>query len=982
MPENFEDIINNIKVSIEDPNFYQKVFTAISRFKKSEQVKLNDILKICSEEYDDLSRRLDKTEIQASTAVRNVLRTRQISILLFSDKGELYVELLSDLIACLEQSLYSIGPDRQYDAVRQEHLLKVLKTLRDSKEMQRLLKNVGKPYANKYADEIIRETLGLPANSMITDADAKRAALSAWMCYLRQNVGSCFATAPAIIIHDEQPDQMFLDIIEILGTGRLKRTFGGIEYSVPISSSWGAGDLKKPFLLPLDATTYNLDLWVSPGLIYAFEEAGLIDSKDTLKERIEKNKSLILDAISTWDSQSPFVITNAEEVIKRVLLKDLGITQQNLDDYEKRPKNFLQTNLMMQTATIGGGIGQICANFYVRFEAAQNGFKSIADNALLKAWEFTLASFAEMKAQFTRWNLYSSLGLGAQEEGGIGQALYQVLKEKVEESNRKIAEFQGEYEIAYQQIKYLEARIRSASSEKEAQWIKAEYQSKRNEFDMLEEMRNRYHRRGERFANLFDVLIGIYDELFPRYFQEVYDADMHEISSGPYDDSPAGFRLLYKHGRSNTSQWTRIRTPNEFIDALTSFFNNTESEVSAAPQLAGLESDITEMITGMVSQIRTQEFLETAFYRMARAHQTPLIKDPLQNLDRIEKKPWAYTSGGTMGTLVSCYYRTESLPTEVGRWVESPTELLVFLIDTVKQIPPKLMEGFDRDENKSLLIHSPTHAFLLKPGKKLFKEAIDNDLFTYTYVRDMFILPMEKFIRKIDLEESMQEYLIRCISKKVHPDFQYYFKQVFSDIAGKKDPVEFRNMVIDTMSKERGLRFGRNILNPDDIDSLLFSALPLFPVYELKSRIEEILNSLKILPPQWHHEIATFYERFISNNSDEVWMDAKQLQDITKALICLASRETSLPFDCHMAVSEAAKALGYSMPMPVIFADTNWAKDEFAFNVNPGTGRFELWRVDSTGTVGAPMSSWERWLNGSERTHKWGVYIRPYEYRR
>lgn len=983
MPENRDDILRSLKVPVEDPAFYSRAFTLVSRIRKTSLPFSDDQWgKICGEEYDYLSRRLDATDIQASPSVRNVLRTRQIAVLLFNDKGELNLHMLSSLIESLKKHLYSIGPNRQYDALRQEHLLKVLTTLNESKEMQRLLKNVSSPHANRFADQVIRETLGIPSDLLITDADAKRAVLSAWMCYLRQNVGSCFATAPAIIVHDEQPEQMLMDMIEMLGTGRLKRTFGGVEYSVPISSSWGAGDLKKPFMVPLGYAVISSDIWLSPGLLRAFEAVGLVDGEASLKERIEQNKTLILRVMEEWNSPSHYAFATAEEIIQRVLLKDLGLTSEDLVEYENRAHQMLQSNLMMQTASFGGGKSLACSNFYLRMEIAQNAFKGLADNALLKTWEFTLASFAETKAQFTRWNLYSSLGIETQEEGGIGFAIYRVLKEKVDEANRKIEEFQAEYEITYQNIKYLEGRIRSASTEKEAHWIKMEYQAKRSEFDMLDEMRNRYHRRAERFTHLFNVLVNLYDDLFPRYFQEVYDADMHEISTNFYDDAPAGFRLLYKHGRSNTSQWTRIKNSSEFIDALTSFFNNTESEMSALPQLAGLESDVSDIITAIVTQIRSHDFLETAFYRMARAHRTPLIKDPLHNLEKIEKKPWAYTSGGSMGTLVSCYYKRESPPTESGRWVESPTELLVFLIDTIKQIPPRLMADFENKSKKSLLIHSPTHAFLLRPEEELFKEAVQSDMFTYTYVRDEFILPSERFIRKIELSESMQEHLIEKIAPLVLQDVRHYFKQVFSYIAGNKDPIEFRQMLQATISQERGLHYGRGAIRMEDIDNLLFTSLPFFPMYEMRSRSNEILAKLPGVTPDVLNEIARQWDEIPSNTSGVGWGDAKQLQDITKAMICLAMQNTSTPYDYHWHVSQAARELGYALPMPVIFADTNWAKDLFAFLVSPGTGKFELWRVDYTGTVGAPMSSWESWLDGSDRSRTWGVYTRPYEYSR
>ncbi len=49
---------------------------------------------------------------------------------------------------------------------------------------------------------------------------------------------------------------------------------------------------------------------------------------------------------------------------------------------------------------------------------------------------------------------------------------------------------------------------------------------------------------------------------------------------------------------------------------------------------------------------------------MAKAHEMPLMKNPLAHLDKMEKKPWAYTSGGTMTTLLKSYFRREGEITE------------------------------------------------------------------------------------------------------------------------------------------------------------------------------------------------------------------------------------------------------------------------------------------------------------------------------
>lgn len=982
--DNLKQVLAHVKVPLEDAQFYPQVFTIVSRWRKEAYAKDADNFKrVCAEEYDDLSKWLDRTEIQESCAVRNVLRTRRLANLLITDKGELNTPLIPKVTAHLKSHLYSLGPHRQHDAKRQEQILRVLEHLQENKELVRLLKLISKPYSHKFADQIIRDTLQLPHNTVVTDAHARRAALSAWMCYLRQSVGSCFATAPAIIVHDDQPEQMLIDINELMGTGRLKRTFGGVEYSVPLSASWGGGDLKRPLTFAFQEEGQQKEPWYSPGMIAAFEGCGLVDHALHLKERILNVKKLITATYATKKNLHGPIFSTPEDLIKRVLMQHFQLTPQDLIDFENRPQGMIQGGLMMQVAqTTGnmGGKGQACVNFYQQCENGAKAFKGLADNALLKSWEYTIASFAETKSEFTRWNLYSSLGLGAGEVGGIGQCLYDITKRKLEQFNDKVQRLQTEYETVYSQVKYLEGRIRGASTEKEVAWIKAEWQSKVNEFHTLEEVRDKANRKAHRFANLFNELIEKYDLLFPNYFQEVYDADMHDVGVGPYDDSPAGFRLLFKHGRANTSQWTPIKNLNEFIDALVAFFTATEPEIVGSQGMEGFQQELGEFVTAIVNHVKTREFQETAFYRMAAAHQGRVVNNPLENLDKIDKKPWVYTSGGTMATLVSCYWKREQKPTEVTRWVENPTELLVFLVDTMKQLPPKLLDEMTTATKKSLLMHSPTHAFLLKPGDCLFKDAWTKDAYTYTWIRDNFINPMEKFWENIVLHEEMMSALIDALQNKVPDNFKPYFRKVFSHIQGPMKPYQFRQHLLETMDKERGLRNGTNrVLSSDDIDSVLYSMLPFTYMYDLNERVTEVLGKLQ-LPPEMRERAINTYKLFSSHVGNSRVISSERLQEICKATLCVAMEETSSDIDLHRGVLKACRELHYASPSPMLFADSNWVKDEFGFVVNPGNGRFELWRLDCLGSAGFPMSHWEQWLNGSRQDPRWGIYTKPYEY--
>src|SRR5262249_38617142 len=154
-----------------------------------------------------------------------------------------------------------------------------------NKELARLLRSISKPHAHRRAEQIIRDTLNLKSNVPISDAHARRAALAAWLTYLRQSVGSCFATAPAILIQQTMAHQFLKDLNELVNTGRFKRTFGGIEYAVPLSLSWGAGDLKRPLM-------FDPDICYSPGLMAAWEAIGLIQEQLPLKQKIEKSKKI------------------------------------------------------------------------------------------------------------------------------------------------------------------------------------------------------------------------------------------------------------------------------------------------------------------------------------------------------------------------------------------------------------------------------------------------------------------------------------------------------------------------------------------------------------------------------------------------------------------------------------------------------------------------------------------------------------------
>lgn len=983
---NHEKINSLVKkvAKIGDPKFLETAFSFVASERKERDKLIPDNLhRTIVDEQDDLSRRLDYSLLMESASVRNVLKTRRLANLLIDEKGALKPDIIKKAISLLKDHLYFLGPSRQDEGIRNKHILLALELLDSDKELKFSLQKIFKPYQHKQAEEIIRQTLNLTDKTVITDAHARKAALAAWFCYLRQAVGSCFATAPAIILHDEQPHQFMKDISELFGTGSLKRTFEGVEYSVPLCTSSGRGGLNELFLFPDDFEEGIKRLSENPGLIASLEAADVLPKEDALKDRIRELKRLLLQVFENFKNDHGVKFFSAEGILKRILLQKYEITEEDLKEFKKRPRGMIHGSLLLQVpqASKGsGGKGEACTSYEAALKRAEIAYKMLHNNTLLRCWEYTLASFAETKSEFAKWNLYSSLGLKPDEDGGIGEALFQYLKLRLDEANRKVEEYQLEYEQIFTQVKTLESRIRHAGEE-EAKWIKVEYQTRVNELRTIEELRDKAHGNARRFAGMYDLLIDHYLDLFPKYFQEVYDPEMVEMTQGPYDDSPAGFRLLYKHGRSNSAQWTPIRDPQEFIQNLAAFFTAAERELHNDPDFKGAQEVLSEITTAIVTHIRTDKFLETAFNRMARAHGTPIIENPLEHLERVEKKPWVYTSGGNLHTLVSVYFLRSSNPSSLNRWVENPMELLVFIADTLKKVPYKQMEAFVKNDRKSMLMHSPTHAFLLKPGFCGLKKAWENGDFTFTWVRDHLILPMEQFVANLMLNEDMMGYLVKKLSIEVPSNYKHYFLKLFGHMKGSMRCRDFRSHLVTTIDHELGLKNkGIPVLSSSKIDSLLFQEIPLFPIYQLRDRVQKIISRLDLENDSFKKEILSLLDKLVEEVPRENVLGAKTLYETILGLYCLVKGETSLPFDLVEKIKLLMESEGFAMPRPIIFADTNWIKNDFGFVLNPGNGKLELWRMDRYAIEGEPMASWKMWLDGSRKHPDWGIFYNAYEY--
>lgn len=963
-------------ITFDDPSSYDQTYEKVVQEEGDSQDPLERLI---LDEYVGICKEIEKSSLQESWCWRNVHLARELSFLLIDEKGELNKEELLRAIMLLKQNLFSLGPDRHHDAPRRKELLNLLERLYTDEKLISELKKVSKPMGHQNADRLIRETLLMRTTEIVTDVHARRAVLSALLTKLRQNVGSCFATAPAILIQQEQPDQFLSDMVQLLGTGRLKRVYGGDEYAVPLSLSWGIGDLQRPFLLSSIGEDPCRILSQSPGLLSAFHAAGILEELPKEEKQQWCERLLHLSPYLRLQ-EDPFVFLTPDQIIHSVLLQFYELTANEVENYRNFSREGIVGEFVLHVPQAKEGKSLAVFRFLKSYEQAKGAFKAVADNALLKAWEFTLASLSETKGDFASWNLSKGLGLHPEEEEGIGEALYKLIQEKIDSINQEILDYQSRCEYVFAQLKSLEGRIGRASTENEIGWIRAEYQTRKFEYHRLTVERDELHEKGRMLAQLFPILLSFYSEKFKEYFQEIYDAEMHDVSVNLYDDSPAGFRLLYKHGRSNTSLWTLISTPVEFINALSSFFTATEIELAHLPQTKGLESDLSQLVTALFTHIRRPEFLESCFARLARAYGERLISNPLDHLSQVQRKPWAYISGGTMATLVNCYYGSSKKIEEKVRWVENETELLVFLLDVIKELPRNIQKEIKKKE-ESLLAFSPTHAFLCKPSLPKFRKGWENDVYTYTWVRDQWILPQQKFLSSLNLDFRMMDVLVDEIAKMVPIGYRPRFKSLFGFFTHPMVPSEFREYVLKTISYERWLQAGNRLdFLSVEIDSCLYKCLPLFPDYQLKEKLELLFDTLPDVGSSLKNEIFLNITKVENAIGRYKIFTADDLRRVAKTLLLSITKKSKSSHPYHQLITETMQNTGLSLSAPVIFADTNWVKNTFGFTVNPGTAKLELWRFDDCGSEGHPMIDWRNALNGSDR-REWGLYINPHQYR-
>lgn len=115
--------------------------------------------------------------------------------------------------------------------------------------MRDILESISAPQnpATSKAAEKIKSTLGLPSETVITPKHARQAALSTLFANMRQHnyVGSCFATAVAIRVYDNDPARLLREIKSLIEHDCIEIEKPHANIEVPIATSANISPLRK-----------------------------------------------------------------------------------------------------------------------------------------------------------------------------------------------------------------------------------------------------------------------------------------------------------------------------------------------------------------------------------------------------------------------------------------------------------------------------------------------------------------------------------------------------------------------------------------------------------------------------------------------------------------------------------------------------------------------------------------------------------------
>ena len=896
----------------------------------------------CLSPFGELTWHTLVSQLHEPVLVRNIYFCRALACRIIDAHGGIDQSQLEDSIQGLSRYRYCLDPSSPYESRSRGHALALLQSLANDEALCKDLLAIRIPTENLHAQTLVRDTLDVPSQSPLTDAHARQASLCVLLGYFRQNVGSCFATAPGILVQAYHPRQLLHDLQALLNTGKLERYFDGAGLEVPLSRGAGIGDYRKPIALHRSQRETLRRFSHSPALSAALKAAGLLTNLST-EQRLEKLLTWLLPAAKAHAAQHDYRPISIEQLLKWIAMGACDIEEHDLQRHALSPPPIIQDGMLVHIKFVQDDKHDACVAFQHAFGQMEKAFKRFGENSLLKAWEYTLASLTDHTAGFTRSNLYNSLGIDPRQPYGIGHILQVNIQALLDEHSNAIAVQARNHELLAMNASTYQRRLNTSSGSAYA-YLKMEYDQVVRELGGIEHVVQHARHNANYLAGLFQRLLSQYLDWFSEFFQEIYDPDLHQDNQDNYADAPAGFRLYFKPTGSQSNQWQAIHTEQEFTQALQEFFRVTELFL-LAEEARDAHDVLRELVTRIVRHILDPEFMLQAQRRLA------LSKGGSSQLGR-DCTPWAYISGGSVVTLLDAYLKKSSDAQTWTQQIEDPHQLFEFTVSCLKQVRAGEAQRSKKTSRlNDIVMCSPTHAFTLKPHYTPFLECWQRAGSPQAWLETHMLMPARRFYQGIVLDTAMQRHLLAALGEKAMAQSVPMPALPWSSAA---TPAQFRNKVLSAFPPGR---LQHHIAHA--LDGLLYRTLPLIPADQVLRHGIKLLEQAQVKGARLKPVLADLLSRLPS----QTYWGADSLQTLVLCALLVDRQCLFTEEDWQQRISDAARHLRLAAPQPITFADSNWFGWEFAFVYSPGSEELDLWQCDYLGRHAQPVSmeKWGEW---------------------
>ena len=359
---------------------------------------------------------------------------------------------------------------------------------------------------------------------------------------------------------------------------------------------------------------------------------------------------------------------------------------------------------------------------------ALNVFISLEDFALLRTWDYSLASFSETKGNLAQRMFYISLGWNSEQKHGMGAPMLENISTLFEDHKNKHKALKDSYSMVVSAQSAASARLLSTNNAESIQSSSRNLTTYSTYVTQLEIEMQASHQKLECLSDLFNLITDQLLSRIPEWFAEIYYVPTHRtLSKAIQEDSPARFQLANK-AEVSKGEWKRISSKQDFISSISNFFSSIETEVVVYINKTH-NTDVTQEIAScfqiLLQTLHDNIFWQYTFKRIAQHNNISIPKevtDPEMWLLNQSISPWLLPSGGSPDILLSVYYMSLEPPKTIISTLSSPLELVHMISQSIStetrtssqnNTSTPIMENLPPyfDTHNTLIATSPSHVF-------------------------------------------------------------------------------------------------------------------------------------------------------------------------------------------------------------------------------------------------------------------------------